>query len=113
MSHAPTIPAALTIIEKRKNRAVDAALVEALPDLDPMAQAEALRIIAARGHQAALATLAARFNDYEPAIQLMLLDRIRISRAEFASRWTWSGSKLDVPRSSSSAGARIPTSPIC
>jgi len=71
------IPAALTIIEKRKNRAVDAALVEALPDLDPLARAEALRIIAARGNQNALATIAARFNDYEPAIQFMLLDRIR------------------------------------
>jgi hypothetical protein len=77
VSDAANIPAALTIIEKRKNRAVDAALVEALPDLNPPARAEALRIIAARGQQDALATLAARFNDYEPAIQFMLLERVR------------------------------------
>lgn len=70
------MPAALTLLEKRKNRAADAALAEALPDLDPAPQAEALRIIAQRGHPGTLATIAARFSKYEPAIQSMLLNQI-------------------------------------
>ncbi|MHC5034881.1 MAG: hypothetical protein ACYTFZ_07575, partial [Planctomycetota bacterium] len=69
------LPAAFAYLVREGNLAVDAALVEVLPHLEPFAQAAALEILLQRDHPPSLAAVVGRFNDHEDALQRLICAR--------------------------------------
>lgn len=71
------LPAALAHIEGVRNHAADTALVEALPRLEPAAQAEALSILSRRTSVQALSILVHRFDQYDDRLRGLIVARAR------------------------------------
>ncbi len=69
----PSLPFAFAFLEHDRNLAVDDALVEALPHLEPEAQFAALRLLAKREHVPSLAAVAIRFTGYPAVLQSMVV----------------------------------------
>lgn len=92
---APLLPAVFKHLKDTHNLAADAALVEALPRLEPFAQAAAIEILVQRANPPFLAEVVGRFNDYTDALQRLILAhvsglsagvRIALSTATFQHR---------------------------
>lgn len=69
------LPAVFAYLVHDGNPAIDAALVEALPHLEPFVQAAALEILLERDRPSGLAAVVGRFNDYEDALQRLICAR--------------------------------------
>ena len=69
------LPAAFAYLVDENNLAVDAALVEVLPHLEPFVQAAALEILLERDHPPSLAAVAGRFNDHNDVLQRLICAR--------------------------------------
>jgi hypothetical protein len=71
------LPTALAQLEDQRNLAVEAALAEALPHMEPVAQAAGVALIASRGHRQGQAALVEHFRQFDVALQHLILDRAR------------------------------------
>ncbi|MGD2110114.1 MAG: HEAT repeat domain-containing protein [Phycisphaerae bacterium] len=69
------LPPAFKLLLDESNPAADAALVEALPQLEPALQAVALEMLVQRAHVPTLATVVARFDQYDELLQKLILAR--------------------------------------
>ncbi|MCH8252010.1 MAG: HEAT repeat domain-containing protein [Planctomycetes bacterium] len=70
------LPAVFSLIDGVRNVALDAALVEALPTLEPDHQARALRVLADREHPPSLATIFGRFREYDEGLRMMIVSHV-------------------------------------
>lgn len=70
------LPAAFSLLAGQRNSAVDAALVEALPQMESDAKLAALDLLATRDHAPSLALLVTRFQSYDATIQEGLLAHV-------------------------------------
>ena len=62
-------PPALALLAGERNRAADAALLEALPDLESHARSAAVEILVRRAHAPTLAALVLRFGDFDDELR--------------------------------------------
>ncbi|MFH1108970.1 MAG: HEAT repeat domain-containing protein [Planctomycetota bacterium] len=69
-------PPALALLAGERNRAADAALLEALPDLESHARSAAVEILVRRAHAPTLAALVLRFGDYDEDLKSVVSRRI-------------------------------------
>ena len=69
-------PPVYALLAKERNLAADAALIEALPDLEPELQPVALDTLISRARDGRLAELAGRFTSFELGLQELILARI-------------------------------------
>jgi HEAT repeat protein len=90
-----SLPVALGLLTDEKNPAADAALVEALPTLEPLVQAAVLDVLLTRANTAALADVVGRFDQYDAALQQLIIEcvndlssgvRVAISSSHLAYR---------------------------
>jgi len=70
-------PAAFALLEDQRNLAVEAALVEALPSLDPVAQAAGVEMLVRRGFPQGQGGLVGRFGSFDGALQHIILRHVR------------------------------------
>lgn len=68
-------PRVLELVAKMRNRAVDAAIVDALPHLEGSAAEETLELLIRREHQSSHAALVASFGDMTDPLRTMVVDR--------------------------------------
>jgi HEAT repeat protein len=90
-----SLPVALGLLADEKNPAADAALVEALPTLEPLTQAAALDVLLMRANTAALADVVGRLDQYDATLQQLIVEsvndlsssvRVAISSSDLAYR---------------------------
>jgi hypothetical protein len=69
-------PPALAFLAGERNRAADAALLEALPDLESHARSAAMDVLVRRAHAPTLAALVFRYGDYDEELRHLVSRRI-------------------------------------
>jgi len=69
-------PPALALLAGERNRAADAALVEALPDLESHARSAAVEVLIRRAHAPTLAALVFRYGDYDEELRHLVSRRV-------------------------------------
>lgn len=69
-------PPALALLAGERNRAADAALLEALPDLESHARSAAVEILVRRAHAPTLAALVLRFGDFDEDLKSAVSRRV-------------------------------------
>lgn len=72
-----SIPPALDLLREVENVAADAAIVSALPHLQPHVQSAALDVLVERNHQSSIAAVVAAFHSYDPELRQLLSNRAR------------------------------------
>jgi HEAT repeat protein len=72
----PSLPAVFRHLVRERNPAADAAIVEALPTLEPFAQAAALRILLQRSDAAAQADVVGRFLEHDAGLQRLIVSHV-------------------------------------
>ncbi len=72
----PSLPAVFRHLVHERNPAAAAAIVEALPTLEPFAQAAALGILLQRGDAAAQADVVGRFLDHDAGLQRLTVSHV-------------------------------------
>lgn len=75
-THSSPAPPVYALLAKERNLAADAALIEALPDLEPELQPVALDTLIARAREGRLAELVGRFTSFDLGLQELILARI-------------------------------------
>jgi len=82
-------PPALALLSTERNRAADAALLEALPHFESHARTTAVELLIRRGHAPTLTSLVRRFDDYDDDLKGLIGRRVgelhTVTRAAFAS----------------------------
>jgi HEAT repeat protein len=75
---ARSLPIVLPLLRDEPNAASDAALLDAIPELDSPIRKEALAILIHRRHEPTLAQLVGRFEQFEAPLQDLILDHVDV-----------------------------------
>lgn len=73
---ASALPRAFGLLDSERNLAVGPALVESLPEMESLAQSEALRLLGQIEHRPSLAAVVGRFLSYDAPIQQLLIQHV-------------------------------------
>ena len=90
-------PRVFALLADQRNLAVDSALVQALPELEPEVQPTALDLLIERGRERGLRALVAGFDRFDSQLQELVLSRV--GRLYAAARLAVTDESLDARRS--------------